>query len=189
MDTPEEWRPVVGWPEYEVSSLGRVRRVSAARGTKEGRILRPHVRKRRGRQEHLRVELSADGRRRRAFVHQLVCEAFHGPPPTPAHRVRHLDGEYQNNTPDNVVWGTSKENGDDSRRLGEMASGSRHPCAQFTDADVIEIRRLRHERRLTYPQIAERFGRSKSAIRKICLRRTWRHVPAAEALALIPEKR
>lgn len=43
-------------------------------------------------------------------VHRLICEAFHGPPPTPRSVVIHLDEDATNNRPENLRWGTQKEN-------------------------------------------------------------------------------
>lgn len=47
-------------------------------------------------------------------VHQLVCEAFHGPkPPEPEIGlvvVMHLDENSANNRPANLAWGTQKQN-------------------------------------------------------------------------------
>ncbi len=43
-------------------------------------------------------------------VHQLVCEAFHGPKPFPRAVVIHLDENGLNNRPENLKWGTQKEN-------------------------------------------------------------------------------
>lgn len=43
-------------------------------------------------------------------VHRLVCEAFHGPPPFERAVVIHLDENALNNRPENLRWGTQKEN-------------------------------------------------------------------------------
>lgn len=43
-------------------------------------------------------------------VHQAVCEAFHGPRPSPKAVVIHLDEDAHNNRPANLKWGTQKEN-------------------------------------------------------------------------------
>jgi hypothetical protein len=43
-------------------------------------------------------------------VHQAVCEAFHGPAPFETAVVLHLDEDALNNRPDNLKWGTQKEN-------------------------------------------------------------------------------
>ena len=44
------------------------------------------------------------------YVHRVVCEAFHGPPPTPKHTVEHKDGNRLNNHKDNLCWLTASEN-------------------------------------------------------------------------------
>jgi hypothetical protein len=43
-------------------------------------------------------------------VHRLICEAFHGPPPFDGAIVLHLDEDATNNRPENLKWGTMKEN-------------------------------------------------------------------------------
>ena len=43
-------------------------------------------------------------------VHRLVCEAFNGPPPFDKAIVMHLNDDATNNRPENLAWGTHKEN-------------------------------------------------------------------------------
>lgn len=43
-------------------------------------------------------------------VHQAVCEAFHGPQPFERAVVIHIDESAMNNRPENLKWGTQKEN-------------------------------------------------------------------------------
>lgn len=43
-------------------------------------------------------------------VHRAVCEAFHGSPPFPKSVVIHIDEDALNNRPENLKWGTQKEN-------------------------------------------------------------------------------
>lgn len=43
-------------------------------------------------------------------VHRAICEAFHGPAPFDGAVVMHLDENALNNRPDNLKWGTQKEN-------------------------------------------------------------------------------
>ncbi|MDG9785315.1 HNH endonuclease signature motif containing protein [Metapseudomonas otitidis] len=42
-------------------------------------------------------------------AHRLICEAFNGPP-WPGAVCMHLDEDASNNRPENLAWGTQKEN-------------------------------------------------------------------------------
>lgn len=65
-----------------------------------------------------RVRLTINGKRKVYLVHKLVAEKYLGPKPTPAHEVRHLDGNRQNNSVSNLCWGTRKENAADRTKHG-----------------------------------------------------------------------
>lgn len=113
MGNPEFWKPVVGYEGiYEVSTLGRVRRVKAAQGTRVGTVLAPIE----GNHGYLSVHLHADRKRKLVRIHRLVAEAFHGVSDLPL--VRHLDGDPTNNRPENLAHGTSQENALDRVRHG-----------------------------------------------------------------------
>lgn len=43
-------------------------------------------------------------------VARLVCETFNGPPPEGKNHCMHLDENSMNNQPQNLKWGTNKEN-------------------------------------------------------------------------------
>jgi hypothetical protein len=43
-------------------------------------------------------------------IHRLICEAFHGPASVDFPLVIHLDEDGTNNMPENLKWGTQKEN-------------------------------------------------------------------------------
>ena len=43
-------------------------------------------------------------------IHRLICEAFHGSPPKGKNVVLHMDENVLNNRPENLKWGTQKEN-------------------------------------------------------------------------------
>ncbi len=43
-------------------------------------------------------------------VSRLVCEAYHGKKPFPKAVVIHIDENSRNNKPENLKWGTQKEN-------------------------------------------------------------------------------
>ena len=49
-------------------------------------------------------------RRKTYKVARLVCEAFHGKPPKGKRYCVHVDEDAANNRPENLKWGTQKEN-------------------------------------------------------------------------------
>lgn len=59
---------------------------------------------------HGRLHFQSRQRKFRKKVHILVCETFHGLKPFEEAVVMHLDDDSENNRPDNLKWGTQKEN-------------------------------------------------------------------------------
>ena len=57
----------------------------------------------------------------------------------------------------------------------DYPQGERHPNSKLTEADVLEMRRLRL-RGFQYTEIAKRFPVSVVTVRDVCLRRYWGHV-------------
>lgn len=169
--TKEEWRVIVRAPEYAVSNLGRVKRiVEDRRGRGVGHILRPGQ----GPGGYLHFGLSINGQIKTMKAHRLVCEAFHGPPPSPKHVAAHNDGSRDNNTATNVRWATAKENIADKRRHGTHVEGERHFRAKLTAAMVREIRS--HRVRGSCNADAKRFGVSRSTISQVRSGAVWGHV-------------
>ncbi len=74
-----------------------------------------------GRRDHTRtVVIEHEGQKVSLPLDRVICTAFHGAPPTEASRVRHLDGDKDNNRADNLAWGTEREAWADGRgRKGE----------------------------------------------------------------------
>jgi hypothetical protein len=125
--TRETWRPVPGYEGlYEVSDLGRVRslRRMTRRGWRGGKILKPTPRDRYG---HTVVGLSANGIKTVRQVHQIVAEAFIGPPPG-GMEACHGDGNGGNNALANLRYGTRRENILDEVRHGTHRSSRKTHC-------------------------------------------------------------
>jgi hypothetical protein len=62
-------------------------------------------------------------------VSRLVCEAFHGPAPFPRAVVMHLNDDPTDNRPENLRWGTQKENLNTPKFIAfcKSRTGDRHP--------------------------------------------------------------
>lgn len=109
----EIWENVIGYkPIYQVSNKGRVRSISritncnSGKGRRKERILRQS----RDYSGYQRVYLySCDGKKHTTLVHRLVAKAF-VPNPFSYAEVDHIDGDKQNNGPDNLRWLTHQKN-------------------------------------------------------------------------------
>lgn len=112
----ERWRSVIGFPNYEVSDLGRVR--SIARLRTHGGLLKLQT----DGNGYPCVQLYAGTKKsmKRRNVCVLVLEAFVGPRP-PGMECRHYPS--RNRTDSRLVnlrWGTSSQNRQDSREHGTL---------------------------------------------------------------------
>lgn len=110
-------------------------------------------------------------------IHGLICEAFHGPRPSPKHHAAHIDGDKLNNSASNLRWSTAKENiadklthGTVTRTLGEI-----NGQAKLTAGQVSEIRSRYWCQQLTQRELAEEYGVKQPTISNIISRRTWSH--------------
>lgn len=96
----EEWRPVVGWEGwYEVSTLGRARRVSSRR------LLKPTPRHK----GYLAIWVSRPGEHVRLNLAKAVLVAFGGNWGMSL-QVNHLNGNKTDNRVFNLEWVTGSEN-------------------------------------------------------------------------------
>ena len=162
----EEWRPVVGGAGYEVSSLGRVRKVIT------GQLMtsRPNSK------GYLRARAGA----RERTVHTLVLEAFAGPRPE-GHQAAHLDGNRTHNVRDNLAWVTASENEAHKVLHGTKAAGERQGNSKITWEQVREIRTLAAIG-LSYRLIGNRFGIGKRTVADIVVGISWKEPAALRAV-------
>lgn len=158
------YRPLAGFPEYEVGDDGSM--WSSYRS--ERHQLRPYTSERR----YPKVTLRRDGKNHYRDVHRLVLEAFVGPCPT-GYEGAHGDGDPTNNALGNLRWATPAENSADRERHGTAPQGERNPRAKLTQAAAAAIRQAlangESQRRL-----ATRYGVSRYVIQLIQQGKLWR---------------
>lgn len=110
-------------------------------------------------------------------VHRLVLLAYHGEPAHPSLVGRHLDGNPLDNRPENLAWGTVRDNIADSIRHGTavcLRLGEEAPGAKLSNDQVSEIRSLRL-RGVGVRIVADRFGVSDTHVRHIEKQKTRVH--------------
>lgn len=150
----EEWREVVGWPPYRVSSLGRVM-------GHNGKILRP----RRHSKNYQRIAARCNGRSKDLYIHRMVLEAFVGPPTKDAPEGDHINGDRSDNRLVNLRWLSIKQNRE--RRNNPLGEQSVH--SKLTKAQVLEIRSAKMIDR----HYAEKFGVSRRYVNDVRRGLTW----------------
>lgn len=108
----ELWKPIQGFPNYLVSSYGRVLSLSreeqlctGSTRNRQGRLLIPRL----GNKGYLYVILRKDNRNYTRKIHRLVAEGFI-PNPNGFECVNHKDECRDHNSVDNLEWCTNAYN-------------------------------------------------------------------------------
>lgn len=106
----EEWRPIEGFPRYEISNQGRIK---SHTNPKKEKILRPH----KTNSGYLLVTLVKGeawgaGQAETVRVHKLVADAFIPNPLNRCH-IRHINSLRDDNRVENLSWTTPEESAND----------------------------------------------------------------------------
>lgn len=161
----EEWLPIGGFANYEVSNRGRVRRRFESRN-RQSVPMRKLTKTPYG---YLVVCMRDNSRElRNPRVHRLVLFAFRGPPPSPHHQCAHLDGSRDNNRLENLRWVTPEENQRQRWKHGTMDT-------RLTEKQVSAIRFM--SRGMSIREIAAVMPVGKTTVWEIVSRRSWKHLP------------
>ncbi len=166
----EEWKPVSEFPaDYRVSSLGRIKRISASN---------------RADKEFLEGTLAKHGYRvitftvgnicYQRYLHRIIAAAFI-PNPESKRYINHKDGNKENNALDNIEWVTARENLIHRSRVLGLEIGINHHSAKLDNEKVCAIREL-FLAGLSNTQIAAQFLVSRATIGAVRSKRTWFHV-------------
>lgn len=149
----EIFREIDGFPDYEVSNLGRV---CSFKG-KYPKIMKP----RKNSWGYLQVTLYTDGKKVTKKVHRLVAEAFVPNPESKPH-VNHIDEDKLNNVEENLEWVTCRENNNHGTRNRRDAETKGKAIVQYTPDGVFiaEYFSIREAGRVT--------GINKSHICQVC---------------------
>ena len=168
------WAEIDGFPDYEVSSNGDIRRRTPGRYFNLfGRLKKPSL----SPNGYLYVSLFDGDKPKRAAVHRIVCTAFKGKAPPDRPHVAHNNGVRTCNKASNLRWASPSENNFDQDLHGTRnpPRGEMQGCSKLKEDEVLQIRR-----RLALGEracdLSIDYGVSRQAISHIKYGRTWAHV-------------
>jgi hypothetical protein len=178
----EKWKPIVDFPDYAVSSYGRVKRIAISETNrhryKPGLILKPW----KSWNGYIRLAISNKYGKKQFGVHQLVLRAFVGRCPK-GKECSHKDGNKENNKLDNLEWATRSENRQRDIKLGLYPLGSNHHMAARTGdkhpmvklkADEVWLIRKCLAQKISQRIIALMFKCHRCTINRINCGRSWK---------------
>ena len=170
MNAPEEWRPVSRYEGlYEVSNLGRIRRLAGSPQCWKTRVLCGGTRN-----GYLSICLYRDGIGKKFSVHRLVLMAFVGAAP-PGTEGTHKDHDRTNARLSNLEYLTHSENEKNKVRAGRSSCpvwGEQNPMAvrPKSTAAILTLRR----QGFSYERIRRRLGyRNIHVVRVVILGQHW----------------
>jgi hypothetical protein len=163
MAEEELWKPVQESPNYFVSNLGNVK-------SNKGRVA-GNLKLSTDKDGYRTICISTGDKRRLLKVHRLVAQAFVDNPDSKP-QVCHIDGNKQNNTPDNLYWGNALENNRDKIKHGTVARGETQGLSKLTKDEVLQIKVLLSDG-ISSNVIGKMFGVHKSTIKTIKAGKSW----------------
>lgn len=127
----ETWRPIPNWEGYyEVSEQGRIRSVDRTVTDRNGvdyRLKGVMMTTWTNENGYQYVKGSRHNRIKRIWIHRAVLEAFVSPRPS-GMVCMHLNNDPSDNRPENLCWGTQRDNIVQSVREGRQANARKTHC-------------------------------------------------------------
>lgn len=159
----EIWKDIKGYEGlYQISNLGRVKsldRVIEKRDfsyTIKGKVFKRSL----SNKGYVQTELTKNGIRKQFKVHRLVALHFLSCENTENLTVNHIDGDKNNNKPENLEWCTLEEN-------MRHAYKNKLKFRKYSDETIKEIRDLYKNTKMTQEEIGNIYGINKNYIGSI----------------------
>lgn len=118
----ENWKSIPGFPSYEASDLGRIRRARRGTGRSPVGMIVQAKPKTKG---YFYVRLIGGGKPFWPRLQGIIALTFHGPRPE-GHEVSHINGDLTDNSAANLAYETKSANNQRKHAHGTMPMGDHH---------------------------------------------------------------
>jgi|GEM_PF-692794 len=185
----EEWRKIPDFPDYQISSLGRVMRIKET--IRKSRWKAGMIKKIQSNGKYQNVCLFKNGKEKMFYIHRLVLSVFVRMP-LPSEEGNHIDGNRVNNSLENLEWVSRSENQLHAHRIGLKKGvgcpgrfGILHPLHKLDEGEVFLIKKLIASRKISHTFIAKMFRVSQTEISRIGRGVRWPHIDEVRNSGLV----
>jgi len=159
----EIWKNIKDFPNKQISNFGKIKKIYKT-----------------GKEKLYKTRISSNTYQitfNNKFVHRLVAQTFI-PNPLNLPEVNHIDGNKLNNCVDNLEWCTRSNNVKHAYNTGlnKGPQGVKSGNCKLSEKDIIDIRNLHKNNKLTYLAISKLYCVNKGQIGKIIRREKWKHI-------------
>jgi hypothetical protein len=193
----EKWECIEGFPDYQISNLGRIKSFKQCRGVNEKILKSLH-----SKYGYLQICFCTKGKIKKFYIHRLMLQTFKPILNSELYQCNHIDGNKRNNDIDNLEWCTPSENNQHAYNTGlhKIKKGVDSPIFnrrhsmqskekmslkrrgigaalhKLSEEEVKEIKILLSANELTQRKIAEMYDVHFNTISMIKLGVTWSHI-------------
>jgi hypothetical protein len=166
----EQWKKIPEFELYEVSNLGKVRRLS-----NNGKPPKAISVKSQNNQPYLMFGCCIKAKVTKLYLHRILAQLWlPNPNPEEFIDVCFRDGNKKNVTLENIYW--SNQDQRMKRRQIEGGYLGMDGSRKLNEEEVREIRSIWKAKQATQKQISEMFGLHPWTIWCVCNNKTWKHV-------------
>ncbi len=176
----ETWKGILGYNKYQVSNLGKIRKMSYKNYMERNSCFRTYkeilMTPATDRDGYLRVGLRRNGKRKHFYLHRVIAQTFI---PNPENKpcINHKNGIKDDNRIKNLEWCTHSENTKHAYSIDLLdKKGEKHHKVKLSNDDVVEIRKLAADKKLMHKEIAKIFNISRSHASSIIRNEFWNHI-------------